>query len=100
MRRVEDRLGRAVVLLEQNDLGVEKMLLEFQDIADIRLPETIDRLRIVADHANILLFFREIIDQRKLQRVGVLVFVDQDVFELLVIFVPDLPRNPQKPAPF
>jgi hypothetical protein len=59
---VKDRLCRAVILLEKDDLCVGKMHLEFENVADIRLAETVDRLRIVADNTDILLLFGKVID--------------------------------------
>ncbi len=47
---VEDRLGRAVVLLEQDRAGVGEVLLEVEDVADVGAPEGVDRLVGVADH--------------------------------------------------
>ena len=65
---VEDRLGRAVVLLEQDDLGVRVVLLELVDVADVGAPKCVDRLVGV---------------------VGVLVLVDQHVAEPLLVVLED-----------
>ncbi len=46
---VEDRLRRAVVLLELDDLRVRERVLEFEDVRDVRAPEAVDR--VVGDDA-------------------------------------------------
>ena len=46
---VEDRLGGAVVLLEQDRGGVREVLLEVEDVADVGAAERVDRLVGVAD---------------------------------------------------
>ena len=48
VRGVEDRLGRAEVLFEQDDRGVGKALLELQDVAHVGRAEAVDRLVRVA----------------------------------------------------
>ena len=45
----EDVLGRAVVLLEQHDLGAREVALELDDVADVGAAEGVDRLVGVAD---------------------------------------------------
>ena len=49
----QDRLRRAVVLLEQDRLRVGIVLLEVEDVADRRAAEGIDRLVGVADDAQL-----------------------------------------------
>ena len=44
VRRAEDRLRRAVVLLELDDVGVHVVLLEVQDIFYVRSAEPVDRI--------------------------------------------------------
>ena len=46
---VEDRLSRAVVLLELDDAGVGEVLLEVEDVADVRAAPAVDR--VVGDDA-------------------------------------------------
>ena len=41
---VEDRLRRAVVLLELDDLGVREVVLEVEDVADVGAAERVDRV--------------------------------------------------------
>jgi hypothetical protein len=78
----EDRIGRAVVAVERDDIGrrVERVR-KIEDVADRRGAEGIDRLGVVPDHgqADAAGFHRH--QDRRLQAVGVLVFVDEDVVE-------------------
>ena len=46
---LEDVLGRAVVLLEQDDLRAREVALELDDVADVGAAERVDRLVGVAD---------------------------------------------------
>ena len=80
--RGQDRLGRAVVLLEGDDRrrrreGVGKV----EDVADPRGAEGIDRLGVVADHGEAAAVGPEAEQDRGLEAVGVLVLVDQHVVE-------------------
>ena len=50
VRSRQDRLGRAVVLLEHHGAGVGEVGLEVHDVADVRAAERVDRLVGVADH--------------------------------------------------
>ena len=49
----EDVAGRAVVALEADDLGAGKVVLEAQDVVDLRAAPAIDRLVVVADAADV-----------------------------------------------
>ena len=49
----QDRLGRAVVLLELDHARVGEVLLEVEDVADVGAAEAVDRLRVVADHREV-----------------------------------------------
>ena len=53
VRRVEDRLRRAVVLLEQDRRRVRVVALELEDVADRRAAEGVDRLVGVADDGEL-----------------------------------------------
>ena len=50
-------LGGAVVLLQPDGLGVRKVALEIQDVADVRAAPAIDRLVLVAHHADVVVRF-------------------------------------------
>ena len=49
---IQDGLGRAVVLLEQDDLRVREVALELDDVADVGATERVDRLVAVAHHGE------------------------------------------------
>ena len=50
---VQDGLGGAVVLFQLDDGGVGKVALEVQDDLDVRAPEGVDALVVVADDADV-----------------------------------------------
>ncbi len=83
VRRGQDRRDRAVVLLELDDRGAREPLGELQDVAHRGGAEPVDRLRVVADDGEVLRRVRwaHAVQDVGLQRVGVLVLVDQDVVE-------------------
>ncbi len=79
---VEDGLGGAVVALQRHHPRRRREgRREVEDVAHRGAAEGVDRLRVVADHgqAAAVRLHRE--QDRRLQRVGVLVFVDQHVVE-------------------
>ena len=81
--RVEHALGRAVVALERHHPRGRRVLVrKAEDVLDGGGAERIDRLRVVADHRDALAARAQQLEDLRLQRVGVLVFVDQDVIEL------------------
>ena len=49
----EDRLRRAVVALERDDLGRGEVVLEVEDVADLGAAPAVDRLVVVADDAEV-----------------------------------------------
>src|SRR5262245_61808614 len=85
--RVEDGLRRPIVLLEQDDFCSWKMLLKFKNVTNIGLPKSVDTLGVVTDHADVLLLLGQKHYQRKLQRIRVLVFVNEDVLVSVVVFL-------------
>ena len=50
----EDVAGGAVVALQPDNLGAGKIVLEAQDVVDLRAAPAIDRLVVVADAADVL----------------------------------------------
>ena len=53
VRRLEDRVRRAVVLLERDRLRAGEVALELEDVADVGAAERVDRLVRVADGADV-----------------------------------------------
>ena len=83
----EDVRGGPIVLFEPDHFRAGEVLLEAQDIGDLGAAPGIDRLVVVADHADVLALLREQPQPQVLHLVGVLVFVDQDVLEPLPVLL-------------
>ena len=80
--RGQDRLRRAVVLLQRDDRGRRlEVARKVQDVAHAGGAEAVDRLRVVAHHREARAIRLQPQQDRGLQRVGVLVLVDHDVVE-------------------
>ena len=75
----EDGFGRAVILLELEDLRVGKIVFEIEDVADVGAAPFVDRLILVADHADISGSCRERLHQQVLHAIGVLVLIDHQM---------------------
>ena len=94
--RVEDRLRRAVVLLQADDVGVCVVVLEVQDISNVRSAEHVDRLIFIATtHRRAPGPRRPRPARQQLQHpvlrvVRVLVLVDEDVAEGGLVALADL----------
>src|SRR5690606_6031775 len=86
--------GGAVVALQPDDAGAGKVALEAQDVVHLRAPPAVDRLVVVADHADVGPFALGRGGQQPqpqiLGDVGVLVFVHQDEAESAVVFGQDV----------
>ena len=67
-----------------------EILFKIQDVLDIGAAETVDRLVVVADDAEVAVAGRQQADQPVLGVVGVLVLVDQDIAEALLIVSQDI----------
>ncbi len=94
---VEDQLGRAVVLLELDDGGVGPVALEVEDVAQVGAAPRVDRLVVVADHAQVAVAGGQRADPQVLRPVGVLVFVDVEVAPLLLVLGEDVGRLVEEP---
>ena len=81
----DDSGGGAVVHLQVDALCFVECFLKIEDVADIGLAPTVDRLIGVTDDEEILVFLCERFDENVLHPVGVLVLVDQDVLESFLI---------------
>ena len=91
---VQDRLHRAVVLLEGDDPGRGlEQAREVQDVAHRGTPEGVDRLRVVPDHRHAVPVGLHPKQDRGLQRVGVLVLVHQHEVEAAAHIGSDLRRS-------
>jgi hypothetical protein len=79
--------GRAVVLLEPDDLRAGEVLLEAQDVAHLRPAPAVDRLVVVADAGDVAVAGGEQPQPEILGDVGVLVLVDEDVAEPALVLL-------------
>ena len=70
VRCIENVLGRTVILLELDYLGIGIMLLEVQDVIDVRTTELIDGLVIITDNAEVLSGAGQQANQLELGRIG------------------------------
>ena len=93
---VENRLRRAIVLFQPDGLRIGKILFEIQDVGNVGAAPLVDRLIFVAHDADVLLLLGQQTNQGKLQRVCVLVFIDQDVAKLVVVLFAHLGDFPQQ----
>ena len=84
---IEDDLGRSIVLLQLDDLGVRVVLFKRQDVAHVRTAEHVDALIVIADDAQVAVLAGEVPHHQVLGPVRVLVLVDHDVLESLLIFL-------------
>ena len=81
----EDMAGRAIIALEPDHLGAGEIVLEAQDVVDLGPAPAIDRLVVVADHAEIARTLRQQPQPQILRNVGVLIFVHQHVAEAILV---------------
>ena len=77
--RRQDLRRRPIVRFESDDPGPREILFEAEDVLDLGAAPAIDGLVLVADRAEGIGLHAEELDERVLRRVGVLVFVDQQV---------------------
>ena len=85
MGRVEDELGRAIVLLELDDRRVGVVALEVEDVAQIRTTPAIDRLVVVPDDREVPVLRGEGTDPEVLRPVRVLVLVDMEIAPAILV---------------
>src|SRR6185436_14280461 len=79
VRQIQDRLGAAVILFQLIDGSSGKERWELHDVLERRTSETIDRLRVVADDHHVLMGGYEMPDDIRLQTIGVLILIHQNV---------------------
>ena len=77
--------GGAVIALQANHLGAGEILVEAQDAADLGAAPAIDRLVVIADAANIVAPARQQAQPQILRHIGILIFIDQNIFEASLI---------------
>ena len=87
---LQDGLGRPVVLFQQRHVSVRVVVLKVQDVFHIGTPPPVDTLVTIPDDAEIVVLLRQHVDQHVLGVVGILIFIDVDVLELVLIVRQDL----------
>ena len=65
------------------------MLLKVQNIVNICPSELINRLVIITDHAEVLIFVRQQTNQLELCRIGILILVHHDIAQTFLIRIQD-----------
>ena len=80
----QDVAGGAVVALQPDHCRAGEVALEAQDVVHLGAAPAIDRLVVVADAADVLALLGQQTQPQILRDVGVLILVDQHVFEPLV----------------
>ena len=96
----EDVGGRAIIALQPDHSRAGKILLEAQDVVDLGAAPAVDRLIVVADAADVLRALAEQPQPQILRDVGVLVLVDQGVFEPRLILREHGGMLPEQPDAF
>ena len=82
---LDDGLGRTVVLLQLEEPRRTIVLLKTEYIAYIGSAERVDRLRVVAHDAYVVLRRSQLLDQQILYIVGILILIYEYVAEYLLI---------------
>src|ERR1700722_9270886 len=86
-RGLQNILRGAVILFEADDLGLGKVLLEFENVANVGAAPGIDRLVFIADGADIVTLAGQHAHEFVLRAVGVLIFVDEQVLKAAVVIL-------------
>ena len=77
--RTQNVLGGTVILLQPNGLGLAEIALEVENVTDVGAAPAIDRLVLIAHHADVAVLLGEQAHQLVLAAVGVLILVHHDV---------------------
>src|SRR5580692_145921 len=82
---LQNVLGGAVVLFEADNLGLGKILLELENVANVSAAPGINRLIFVAHGADVVALAGQHAHEFVLRTVGVLIFVDEQILEAAVV---------------
>src|SRR3954471_22410928 len=93
---IQNRLCRSIILFEPNNLCVRVMLLEIKNVGDVSAAPFVDRLIFITYDTDVLLLLSQQTYERELQRVGVLIFIYEQVAELPIVFVTNFIRAAQQ----
>ena len=84
---IDDGLRRTIIALQLKEPCFRINLPEIEDIAYIRSAERINGLRIISDHADIILRLCQLFYQKELNIIRILILIHQDILELLLVFL-------------
>ena len=88
--RIQNVLGRTVILLQPDHSRTLILLFEAEDILNIGAAKAVDTLVVIAHHADIAVSPRQQAGQQILQMIGILIFVHQHITELPLIVLAHL----------
>ncbi len=77
----QDRCAASIVFLQADHHGIRPIAMEIQNMCDVSPAETVNRLVIVAHYTQIAVWSSQLLDDLILRRVGVLIFVHQQMIE-------------------
>ena len=83
--RIQDIGGGSVILFQLDHRGVWKILFKVQDVADIRTAPAVDRLIVIAHHAQVLALLREQPHKHILRIIGILILIYMDITDFSLI---------------
>ena len=75
----------AIVLLDLNNPGIGPAFPKFADIAKVRTAPVVNSLHVVADRHDVPVMCGNQIYKLRLKQIGILIFIDQDMPELLIV---------------
>ena len=76
----------AVILFQFEDFAIGESLFKFQNVGNVSPAPAINRLIIVTHDRNLIMCIRKRFHKKKLRPVSILVFIHQNILELLLIF--------------
>ena len=91
----QDRFRRAIIAFQPDDLGIRIVLLEIENVLNIRPAPGINGLIRITHHADIPMLHRQRMHQHILRMIRILILIDHDVPEHPPIMFGNLrvPRN-------
>ena len=85
--RIENHPGGAVILFQLNDFDLRIILLQIENIGNLRPAPAVDALVVIAHHAHIPVFLGEQMHQLVLGGVGVLILIHRHILIALPAFL-------------
>ncbi len=94
---IQNRLGGPVIFGQNHPFRLLKVGGKIQKIAQRRPPELVDTLVVITDDGDILVALGQQAEQLKLNIIGVLKLVHQDVFVAFLIFFQNFRMRSEQP---